>query len=58
MTHSGLGCSLRQNLGGPSRRGSGGIVFLGDSAVLMGSLGYLVLVRMPEALSLLTNFDP
>ena len=49
MTQLGLGSSL-EDPWGPSGWGSRGIVFLGDSAVLLGSLGCPVPVRMPSTL--------
>ena len=48
MTHLGLGSSL-EDPWGPSRGGSGAIIFPGDS-VLLGSLGNPVPITAPKAL--------
>ena len=50
MTHLGLGSSL-EDPWGPSRGGSGDVIFLGDSVVLLlGSLGNPVPIRAPKTL--------
>ena len=51
MTHLGLGSSLEDPWGSLLMGGSGGVVFLKESAILLGSLGGPMPGRMPKALS-------
>ena len=50
MTHLALGSSFAEPWGGPTGRGSSGVVFPGDGAILLGRLGCLVPGRVPAAL--------